>query len=702
MKISFLINNIYGIGGTNRTVINLAEALSADHEVEIVSVFRRTNGGTKFEISPQVTVRPLVDLRPGRTGADRGHPDLAEPGSVVPRQEEFHEQYSKLSDRRIIEHLSKTDADVVIGTRPSLNLFVAQYTHDKALRVAQEHMTHLAIPAAVRAEMARVYPRLDAVTTVTDADARSFLEHTPLPPLLPVVAIPNSVPQPVVEPADGRRNVIVTAGRMHHVKRYDLLLQAFAQLAGDFPDWQLRIYGDGGEAPKLRTMVHQLGLAGQVLLMGGFSPIESEWAKGSIAVVTSSAESFGMTLVEAMRCGLPVVSTDCPVGPREIITHGEDGLLVTNGDADAVAAGLRTVMADAPLRRRMAAAALHNSARYDPAVIATRYGELFEDAARRRSDADGRYRRPAAKPLGRVSGSEAPPAGMRTAVCHATAEDADRLLLSLDGPAEGRTRWNFLLRHLATGQDRLPDMPLSTRRSALDTGGTRYTADVTPEDLVQLGDGRWQVVMESGRGERVHVKAGIRDTRTLIGARSRLLGDPGNGPVRWNLPYAQPNGKLTLRTVVRAMHAEVSTVQVDDDGIVLSAVLLGALDLMPGAQVVLTRRGHYKAQLTVTARVFGGRFFQAVLPVGAAVEDRLARWEDWDWWIQPDPFERRRVRICHLFEDFPDVKNSCAYPAVPVATDEDPRFVIASPVRPVHVRPYCSASGAMAMNVVER
>ncbi|MFJ6796796.1 glycosyltransferase family 4 protein [Streptomyces sp. NPDC091268] len=700
MKISFLINNIYGIGGTNRTVINLAEALSADHEVEIVSVFQRT-AGPKFEISPQVTVRPLVDLRPGRTGADRGHPDLAEPGTVVPRQEEFHEQYSKLSDQRIIDHLAKTDADVVIGTRPSLNLFVARFTHDKALRIAQEHMTHLAIPPTVRAEMARVYPRLDAVTTVTDADARSFLAHTPLPPALPVVAIPNSVPQPLVRPSDGDRKVIVSAGRMHHVKRYDLLLRAFARLAADFPDWQLRIYGDGGETGKLRTMVHELGLAGQVLLMGGFSPIESEWAKGSVAVVTSSAESFGMTLVEAMRCGLPVVSTDCPVGPREIITHGEDGLLVANGDADAIAAGLRTVMADPALRRRMAAAALRNSARYDPAVIAARYVELFEDAARRRAAADTRYRRPAGKPLRRGPGACAPPAAVRTAVCHATAVGPASLLLSLDGPAEGRTRWNFLLRHLAQGKNRLPDLPLPTRRSALETGGTRYAAEVPPETLTDLGDGRWQVLMESSKGERVHVKAGIRDTRALIGVRDRLLAHPGPDPVRWSLPYAQPNGKLSLRTVVRAAHAELRAVHIDEDRVTLSAVLLGALDLVPGALLILTRRGHHGARLSVTARVLGGRSFQATVPVNEAVEERLARWEDWDWWVQPDPFERRRVRICHLFEDFPDVKNSCAYPAVPVVTDEDPRFVIASPVRPVHVRPYCSVSGAMAMNVVE-
>lgn len=700
MKISFLINNIYGIGGTNRTVINLAEALSARHEVEIVSVFRRAHA-TKFEISPLVAVHGLLDLRPGRAGVDRGTAGSDEPSEVVPRQEEFFAQYSRLSDERITGHLQKTDADVVIGTRPSLNLFVARFTRDSALRVAQEHMTHLAIPPAVRAEMARLYPRLDAVTTVTEADARSFQENTPIAGL-PVVGIPNSVPQPVVTPADGSHKVIVSAGRMHHVKRYDLLIRAFGIVAEEFPDWRLRIYGDGGEAAKLRGLVTELGLTGRALLMGGFSPIESEWAKGSIAAVTSSAESFGMTLVEAMRCGLPVVATDCPVGPREILRHGEDGILVPNGDTEAIAEGLRRLMADDGLRRRMGMAALRNSNRYDPGTVADRYTALFEDAAARRAGRDAKYRAPSAKPAHGGSTRSAAPAPVASALVHTAADAAGWLRFSAEGSEDGRQRWQYLLRHRTDADDPLPDLPLRTMRQPLPSGGTRYTAVLTPSALERLGDGRWRVMMQSVKGETVHVRAGIRDTRALIAARDRLIGSPAETPVIWNLPYTQPNGKLMLRTVYRAEHAECTEVLVTDSSITVSGVFCSELPVLPGARLILSRRGHHRAELSTPVHVSGTHAFRADVPFREAAAVRLDRWEDWDWWLRPDPEDRRKVRVCHLLEDFPDVKGAYAYPTVPVVTDPLSPFVVVHPARPVRVRPYCSASGAMAMNVVDQ
>ncbi|MFG3365295.1 glycosyltransferase [Streptomyces sp. NPDC090032] len=698
MKISFLINNIYGIGGTNRTVINLAEALAVRHDVEIVSVFRRTTA-TKFEISPRITVRALVDLRPG--SSDRDAPGSGEPSEVVPRQEEFYAQYSKFTDQRIIQDLERTGADVVIGTRPSLNLFVAEFTRDGALRVAQEHMTHLAIPPAVRARMAQVYPRLDAITTVTEADARSFMEHTPIPGI-PVIGIPNSVPRPAVAPSDCAHKVVVSAGRMHHIKRYDLLIRAFGLLADEFPDWQLRIYGDGGEAAKLRALVTELGLAGRALLMGGFSPIESEWAKGSIAAVTSSAESFGMTLVEAMRCGLPVVSTDCPVGPREILRHGEDGFLVRTGDAEAIAQGLRRLMADDMLRAHMGANALRNSARYDPEAVAATYVDLFDDAVSRRAAAGRGYRRPAVPREATHADATVPPVSMGAARADVTSDDAGWLRFSLDGPADGKRRWQFVLRHSPSDGRPLPDMELRTGRKSLANGGTRYTASLTPAALDDLGDGRWRVTMRSAKHENVHLKAGLRDTRALIDARARLLSRPVAGQVGWNLPYAQPNGKLMLRTVVRATHVECTSVEVGDDAIELTGVLCGGARIQPGALFVLSRRGPHALNFTVPVQVLGSHSFRAEAPVRRVVDHRLERWEDWDWWLQPDPHDRAKVRICHLLEDFPDVKNAFAYPGVPLVGDEPSEFSAVHPAKPVWVRPYCSASGAMAMNVVDR
>ncbi|CAM5734265.1 Glycosyltransferase OS=Streptomyces tendae OX=1932 GN=GUR47_09455 PE=4 SV=1 [Streptomyces tendae] len=697
MKISFLINNIYGIGGTNRTVINLAEALAVHHDVEIVSVFRRANT-TKFEISPRITVRALVDLRPG--SSDRGASGSDEPSEVVPRQEEFFAQYSRFTDERIIRELRRTDADVVVGTRPSLNLFVAAHTKEGALRVAQEHMTHLAIPPAVRAEMARVYPRLDAITTVTEADATSFMENTPIPGIT-VVGIPNSVPRPSVEPSDCTRKIVVSAGRMHHIKRYDLLIRAFGSLVGEFPDWQLRIYGDGGEAGKLRALVTELGLAGRVLLMGGFSPIDSEWAKGSIAAVTSSAESFGMTLVEAMRCGLPVVSTDCPVGPREILRDGEDGFLVPTGEVAGIAWGLRRLMADEVLRRDMGEAALRNAARYDPAAVADRYVKLFEDAARRRAAAVRGYRAPSAARR-TAAPATVPPLSIGAATVDVVADGAGWLRFSAEGPADGRHRWQFVLRHKPSDGNRRPDVPVRTSRTNLDNGGTRYTAAVGPSALDDLGDGRWQVTMRSAKSKTVHMKAGIRDTRALIDARAEVVGRPPAGPVAWNLPYAQPNGRLMLRTVLRDEHAECATVELGDGAITLRGVLCGGRRIEPGALFVVSRRGLHGKNFTVPVQVLGRHAFRAEVPVRRVVDHRLERWEDWDWWLQPDPHDRRKVRVCHLLEDFPDVKGAYAYPSVPLAGDEASELAVIHPARPVWVRPYCSSSGAMAMNVVDR
>ncbi|MGI5483585.1 glycosyltransferase family 4 protein [Streptomyces lavendofoliae] len=385
MHISFLLHNAYGIGGTIRTTFNLARTLAERHDVEIVSVFRHREEPT-LGAPAGVTMKHLVDLRKNSPTYDGAHPDYKKPARVFPRGDGRWKQYSRLTDDRIAAHLKTLQADVVVGTRPGLNVHIARQARRGPVRVAQEHLTLDSHGYRLRREIGHRYALLDAITTVTEADARSYRTKLKLPGVR-VDSVPNSVPAPAVEPADSTAKWVVAAGRLTRVKRYDLLVEAFAKVVAARPDWRLRIYGSGdatgNERNALLALIEARGLHNHVFLMGTANPLEPEWVKGSIAAVTSRLESFGMTIVEAMRCGLPVVSTDCPHGPREIIEDGVDGRLVPVGDVDAFADALLALIQDDDLRRRTGQAALAASQRFDPVRIAERHEALFAELVAR-------------------------------------------------------------------------------------------------------------------------------------------------------------------------------------------------------------------------------------------------------------------------------------------------------------------------------
>ncbi|MFE9926427.1 glycosyltransferase family 4 protein [Streptomyces sp. NPDC005774] len=378
MKISFLIHNAYGIGGTITTTFNLAAALAERHDVEIVSVLRHRE---RPNLTPHLDVRlrPLVDLR-----REKDDPRHGRPAKVFPSAEYRYHQYSELTDQRIAECLESIDADVVIGTRPGLNVHLALQAPEHVVRVGQEHLTLNNHPPRLRTTLRRAYRRLDVLTTVTEADADSYRRKMRLPGVR-VEALPNSVPDPVLPAADGTAKVVVAAGRLVRVKRYDLIIRAFARVVAAHPDWQLRIYGKGEEQAALRSLIESLGLWNNVFLMGATTPMEAEWVKGSIGVAASNFEPFGMTIVEAMRCGLPVVSTDCPYGPGEIIKDGVDGRLVPVDDADALGEALLDLVRDDERRRRMGRAALDNARRYAPGPVVAQAERLAGEAVAARS-----------------------------------------------------------------------------------------------------------------------------------------------------------------------------------------------------------------------------------------------------------------------------------------------------------------------------
>jgi glycosyltransferase involved in cell wall biosynthesis len=230
----------------------------------------------------------------------------------------------------------------------------------------------------------RVFRRLARRCVVASAGAEAHLGgrgHARIPPALEVT------PDPVRRPEAGAPPRIVAAGRLHPVKGYDVLIDAAARLAPDLPGLTIEIHGGpqtGHEehAQQLRQAIAAHGLETTVHLLGHRARPWETWNGATLFVLPSREEAFGLSLLEAMACGLPVVATRT-AGPSDIIEHGTTGLLVAPGDPDALAAALRQVVED-PARAqamgraaRAAVLARHSAERYvadNAAVLETAVG----------------------------------------------------------------------------------------------------------------------------------------------------------------------------------------------------------------------------------------------------------------------------------------------------------------------------------------
>jgi glycosyltransferase involved in cell wall biosynthesis len=166
--------------------------------------------------------------------------------------------------------------------------------------------------------------------------------------------------------------------RYSHEKGIDLLLEAWAQVEKNTIDWRLDVFGDG-DTTAFNALIDKLGIdRRRCQLNGRTTDIEQEYLKSSIAVCSSRFEGFGMVIIEAMACGLPVVAFDCPWGPHSIINEGEDGILVENGNPSALAHGILSLVNDTVLCKKMSEVAVQNVQRFNIEHIATQWRQMFE------------------------------------------------------------------------------------------------------------------------------------------------------------------------------------------------------------------------------------------------------------------------------------------------------------------------------------
>lgn len=386
--VHILLISAYGMGGTIRTVHNLAGYLAKSHDVRLYSVLRLYERPF-FEFPPNVTVVPLDDrTREGRPGGPRG---LAcrvmsrVPSLLVSREDRVYRDCTLWTDVQLLRTIRGLRSGVLVTTRPALNLLAAMLAPPEVVTVGQEHM-HLAVHGpGMHAAIRRHYRRLDVLTVLTDGDLATYRKVLRSAPTQ-VVRIPNATP-----PLDGGTaaldsKIVVAAGRLTNQKGFDLLIRAFTLVAEKHPDWRLRIYGSGKWKERLERMIRREGLTDNAFLMGRAENMGEELAKGSIFALSSRFEGFGMVIIEAMSKGLPVVSFACPRGPDEIITTGSDGILVKPGHITRFAAALCELIEDDDKRHRYGARAEQTARGYELGVVGAQWEDLLASLTRGRAD----------------------------------------------------------------------------------------------------------------------------------------------------------------------------------------------------------------------------------------------------------------------------------------------------------------------------
>lgn len=361
-------------GGAQRDMILLCNALAAKG-VRIVILALRVDGPLRRLLDPAIRVAEV----PGR-----------------------QLRYAIPSLRRLIRELAPA---AVISSEASLNLcaLIAVRTLRRASRpklilrevgspsVAQRRDPYLQNRIAYRI-LRRFYSYADRIITLTEGARRDLAENFAVPDPLIAVMLTNAVVPPAAanriaqwDGEAGRENdLIVCIGRLSPEKDQRTLIRAVSLLPAAQP-WRLAIVGDGPERPALQALARELGVADRIVFTGEVSDPFGFTMRARLAVCASVYEGLGNAIIEALACGTPVVSTDCPYGPSEILQSGRYGALTPVGDAPAMAAAISEALNAAPDRAALMARGLN----YTAVRAAERFLEIVAELRPPQATANG-------------------------------------------------------------------------------------------------------------------------------------------------------------------------------------------------------------------------------------------------------------------------------------------------------------------------
>lgn len=346
MKIQWIDNNINVVGGIERVVIQLSNYfVGHGFEVEIVSLYSKDTNSF-FDLRPEVEIC--------HWGANP-------------------KDYSRMELFKNIHRIARmSNADIVLGCNDDIcNAMVFNKPFFKGRVIATQHAA-IEYYTKKRLIFESFLMRFaDCFVVLTECSKQYYKKMG-----LQCQVIPNAVPHEKLDIGEKREKTIITAGRLTGIKGYDFLIRAFRRVHETYPEWKLKILGDGEDRKKLEALIQELHLEDAVSLPGFQKNVLEECRKASVFAVTSQSEGFHMGLIEAMSQSLPVVCVDIPV-MKEILDNGKYGILCKR-DEEVFAAALNSLIGDKELLNTFGEKALERSKSYSMDTIGEQWLILFE------------------------------------------------------------------------------------------------------------------------------------------------------------------------------------------------------------------------------------------------------------------------------------------------------------------------------------
>ncbi len=374
-------------GGVEKASSELANALcKRGHQLKLWVTYPLPPA---YDLDPRIEIEYLTERRPNREAFREARRSRRFGALLSEGFKAMHTLY--LKRKTLLQALRRVDEGVIICTRHEQNLALARLRNLNVFKIAQLH--HDVLPGSkMFVEIMNGYAGCDVITALT-AELTEELATAYVKQQRPrFVWMPNFLEDEVfAESGDvsafaakgcyGSGGKLIAVGRFEPEKGMDRLVEIWAKLASDYPNWQLTMIGNGSQMSLVRDLAERHGLGSQLRLPGmlPYTQVLQEMAEADIFVMPSRSEGFGLVLIEAAAQRLPLVAFDVRSGPRSIISEGENGYLIEDGDLEAFASTCRRLMQDPALRVALGERAREMAKRFSETAVMDRWAAVLEE-----------------------------------------------------------------------------------------------------------------------------------------------------------------------------------------------------------------------------------------------------------------------------------------------------------------------------------